>query len=216
MVQVYGILLRHSACVQALSCDEAYLDVTGAPGYLLAQLPCPAQLSFLEVLPRWLAWSACRFPCVVMDCSNWLPLRLANMLRCVALSPLLRWGQPPPLHPLHSAPGLGDPEQLAATIRAEIAAATGCTGACCVAARLATVPHLKSNPSAWHGPCRCCCCSGHLCCAVPLPGAASAGIGPNPLLARIATDHAKPNGQLAVTQAAAAQYLQVGAPLSSI
>lgn len=28
-LQVYGILLRHSACVQALSCDEAYLDVTG-------------------------------------------------------------------------------------------------------------------------------------------------------------------------------------------
>lgn len=27
--QVYRILLRHSSMVQALSCDEAYVDVTG-------------------------------------------------------------------------------------------------------------------------------------------------------------------------------------------
>lgn len=39
---------------------------------------------------------------------------------------------------------------------------------------------------------------------------ASAGIGPNLLLARIATEHAKPDGQLAVAQGEAARYLQVG------
>jgi putative intracellular protease/amidase len=49
---------------------------------------------------------------------------------------------------------LGDPEALVAALRADIAAATGCT--------------------------------------------ASAGIGPNLLLARLATRRAKPNGQLRV------------------
>ena len=39
--------------------------------------------------------------------------------------------------------------------------------------------------------------------------AASAGIGPNLLLARIASEEAKPNGQMQVTQAQAGQYLQV-------
>eukprot|EP00967_Tisochrysis_lutea_P098416 scaffold145316_cov20-Tisochrysis_lutea.AAC.3 len=27
--QVYRILMKYTSCVQALSCDEAYLDVTG-------------------------------------------------------------------------------------------------------------------------------------------------------------------------------------------
>ncbi|KAL4443032.1 hypothetical protein ABPG77_008523 [Micractinium sp. CCAP 211/92] len=76
--KVYRTLLRRTSCVEALSCDEAYLDVTG----------------------------------------------------------------------------LGDPEQLAAEIRAEIQSTTGCT--------------------------------------------ASAGIGPNPLMARIASERAKPNGQLRI------------------
>jgi hypothetical protein len=30
--QVYRILLRHTAVVQPLSCDEAFLDLTGLPG----------------------------------------------------------------------------------------------------------------------------------------------------------------------------------------
>lgn len=76
--KVYRTLLRRTSCVEALSCDEAYLDVTG----------------------------------------------------------------------------LGDPEQLAAEMRAEIQAATGCT--------------------------------------------ASAGIGPNLLMARIASERAKPNGQMRI------------------
>ena len=39
-LQVYRILIRHSACVQPLSCDEAYLDVTGLgdPEQLAAQI----------------------------------------------------------------------------------------------------------------------------------------------------------------------------------
>lgn len=85
--QVYRILMRASAAVQPLSCDEAYLDVTG----------------------------------------------------------------------------LGDPEALARALRADIEAATGCP--------------------------------------------ASAGIGPNPLVARLATARAKPRGQLRVTAADAADFI---------
>lgn len=86
--QVYKILMRHTAVVQPLSCDEAYLDVTG----------------------------------------------------------------------------LGDPEAMVASIRREIQSATGCN--------------------------------------------ASAGIGPNLLLARLATAKAKPNGQHIVRQSAALQFLE--------
>jgi impB/mucB/samB family len=77
-VQVYRILMQYTTAVQPLSCDEAFLDVTG----------------------------------------------------------------------------LGDPELLASRMRAEIEAATSCT--------------------------------------------ASAGIGPNLLLARLATKHGKPNGQFRI------------------
>lgn len=67
-MQVYRILLQRTACVQPLSCDEAYLDITG----------------------------------------------------------------------------LGDPLQLAAEIRAEIEATTGCTGECwhCYDG---PVPHLQHS-----------------------------------------------------------------------
>lgn len=85
--QVYRILLKYTSAVQPISCDEAFLDITG----------------------------------------------------------------------------LGDPESMAAAIRAEIVATTGCT--------------------------------------------ASAGIGPNMLLARIATKKAKPNGQFLLTAAAALPFL---------
>lgn len=85
--QVYRILLRYTSCVQPISCDEAFLDVTG----------------------------------------------------------------------------LGDPLTLASDMRADIAAATGCT--------------------------------------------ASTGIGPNMLLARIATKRAKPNGQFMITAQEAQPYL---------
>ena len=59
--------------------------------------------------------------------------------------------------------GLGDPAQLAAAIRADVAAATGCT--------------------------------------------ASAGVGPNQLVARIATERGKPNGQFCVGAEGAAAFL---------
>ncbi|GIL49419.1 hypothetical protein Vafri_5746, partial [Volvox africanus] len=85
--QVYRILMSYTSIVQPVSCDEAFLDVTG----------------------------------------------------------------------------LGDPEQLAARLRAEIAAATECT--------------------------------------------ASAGIGPNILVAKLATRRAKPNGQFRVTQGTVLNFL---------
>ncbi|KAK9810528.1 hypothetical protein WJX72_012236 [[Myrmecia] bisecta] len=84
---VYKILLKYTACVQPISCDEAFLDVTG----------------------------------------------------------------------------LGDPEQVAASMRADIQASTGCT--------------------------------------------ASAGIGPNMLVARMATKRGKPNGQFRIPSSAAGDYL---------
>ena len=85
--QVYRIFLKYTSAVQPISCDEAFLDITG----------------------------------------------------------------------------LGDPETIASAIRKDIVDATGCT--------------------------------------------ASAGIGPNMLLARIATKKAKPNGQFLLTAAAALPFL---------
>lgn len=85
--QVYRILMRYTGCVQPLSCDEAYLDVTG----------------------------------------------------------------------------LGDPEDIARRIRSDIVTTTGCT--------------------------------------------ASAGIGPNVLLARLATKKGKPNGQCRVRMHQALEFL---------
>ncbi len=61
--------------------------------------------------------------------------------------------------------GLGDPQEIAAKMRGDIEAATGCT--------------------------------------------ASAGIGPNLLLARLATKRAKPNGQFFVGQKEARGFLAV-------
>ena len=90
-VQVYRTLLRYSTCIQPLSCDEAYIDVTGEDTilYLLVDRPvthprCPAS-----------RWASCRA----------LPLAL-------------------------TLAGLGDPEVLAAAMRADILAATGCTASC--------------------------------------------------------------------------------------
>ncbi|GAB4820844.1 hypothetical protein N2152v2_007890 [Parachlorella kessleri] len=85
--QVYRVLLKYSSCVQPISCDEAFVDVTG----------------------------------------------------------------------------LGDPQEIAAKMRGDIEAATGCT--------------------------------------------ASAGIGPNLLLARLATKRAKPNGQFFVGPKEARSFL---------
>ena len=41
--QVYRILLRRTACVQPLSCDEAYLDITGELALMLWQAVCSLQ-----------------------------------------------------------------------------------------------------------------------------------------------------------------------------
>lgn len=104
--QVYRILMSYTAVVQPISCDEAFLDVTG-----LSAPPTTATGASLAPVP----------------------------------------------------PGRPDPEALAARLRADIHTATGCT--------------------------------------------ASAGIGPNLLLARLATKRAKPNGQFRVTKHGALDFL---------
>ena len=100
-------------------------------------------------------------------------------------------------------------------MRAEIEAATGCTGK----AAQQDVHHMQRFAFSWRlGSNRfiqllAAANDPHarppgLRCPTLLP-AASAGIGPNLLLARIASEEAKPNGQMQVTQAQAGQYLQV-------
>jgi nucleotidyltransferase/DNA polymerase involved in DNA repair len=39
--RVYRILMRYTACVQPLSCDEAFLDVTGQQGWCSDPGPGP-------------------------------------------------------------------------------------------------------------------------------------------------------------------------------
>ncbi len=105
--QVYRILMSYTSIVQPISCDEAFLDVTG--------LSAP-------------------------------PITTATGT-----------------NPAPAAPVRPDPEALAARLRSDIHTATGCT--------------------------------------------ASAGIGPNLLLARLATKRAKPNGQFRVTKQGALDFL---------
>ena len=53
-MQVYHILLEHTKLVQPLSCDEAFLDVTGLGDPMQVGLvgPAPAEQAWLEQLLR--------------------------------------------------------------------------------------------------------------------------------------------------------------------
>lgn len=98
-MQVYRILLRRTVCVQPLSCDEALLDVTGKGRQGLAVL-------LVLRLPQ-----PCFQPCMCVVCICLHHIASISMLCCFG-----------------PTAGLGEPMQIAAEIRAEIEAATGCTG----------------------------------------------------------------------------------------
>ena len=119
--RVYGVLLRATACVQPLSCDEAFLDVTGACYAMVLRLGGGRVVSWLGV---------------------WGYRALVNVTarhEMCALHPSLPTHATLPLSPL----GLGDPEEVAARVRREVAAATGCNasagiGPTLLLARIAT------------------------------------------------------------------------------
>lgn len=152
--QVYRVLMQRTACVQPLSCDEAFLDVTGLgdPEAIASEVEYFCVTSCIlrrknRCCPRSAADSLANqmfmlLPRVGHD--NTILLGAISILGCA--------------HRIHMAQGYGQlPETLRLPfqqVRAEILAATGCT--------------------------------------------ASAGIGPNMLLARLATKAAKPNGQLRI------------------
>lgn len=195
-VQVYRILLRHTACVQALSCDEAYLDVTGA-----AFLGSVASRCFVLALA----------PVAGLPVR---PLRLWRLRFCCRAAGRPKQTMSPKAVPAHFIPMCRRPGQPRAA---------GChhpSRDCCrhglhrrvgllCARRGLFCQTMQGRSTGW---------GGCLMLKSPSPAltrhasAASAGIGPSPLLARIATDHAKPNGQLAVAQQQARQYLQVSLP----
>lgn len=83
-----------------------------------------------------------------------------------------------------------DPEGLVASIRAQICAATGCTASA----------GARGSAGRMHGASSVCSKRRHLRNRL---APASAGIGPNMLLARLATRAAKPNGQRTISTAGA-------------
>lgn len=109
--------------------------------------------------------------------------------------------QTPPLWLCCAGAGLGDPLELASRIRGEIVAATHCTGA-------ESALTASRSSGVGKGACLPARLAVDDCPRFPTPHAASAGIGPNLLLARIATEQAKPDGQRMVTQQEAADFLR--------
>ena len=136
--QMYKMLLQTSACVQPVSCDEAYLDATGLgdPSEVATSI---RQHSSSSCVHHVMYCSTVKRHKSNVERQRAFPFQVYKILlqatACV---------QPVSCDEAYlDVTGLGDPSEVATSIRQQILEATGCTasagiGPCMLVARLAT------------------------------------------------------------------------------